>query len=413
MLFFHEITRELFYDKTRISLTIIAIAWGTFSIAIMLAIGEGLRLNFAHTMANAGDNLLTITPGITTNNYRGIHANTQLKFTKFDINTISSLPNVVKATPQYNFNAKLRYRDYDIPAHFQAITPEYAVIHKIQLGAKQRFISPFDLNKRTAVVVVGTMTAETLFAPQENPLGAIIYIDNHPFTVIGVMQKRPQMNATDMPDSKLNWIPSSTYELLNNPQQINAIAVAYKNIRLLSQTKNSIQKVMALNHKVDPDDSGIVNFFDLSKDQEEINKFFINMQIFLGLIGGFILLIAGVGIANVMYAAVARSTKQIGLQMALGATKQHILYHYITESLVVTTIGGVIGLVLTVIVIYLIRLIPMYGELVETIGKPEPVLSFFILAIVILVLGITGFVAGLFPALKAVKVDPVEALVYE
>jgi len=137
------------------------------------------------------------------------------------------------------------------------------------------------------------------------------------------------------------------------------------------------------------------------------------MQIFLGIVGGLTLLIAGIGIANVMYATVTRATRQIGLKMALGATKKHILIQYITEALMVTVIGGMLGIIFTMLVVYLIRLIPMEGELIEWLGKPEPVLSVLVLAIVIILLGIIGLVAGLFPALKAMRVDPAEALVYE
>lgn len=414
MAFIREIVQDLFYEKTRIALTILAIAWGTFAIAIMLAIGEGLRLNFARTMANTGEKLLTITSGVTSKNYRGMSSNEQLKLTKHDMDAIAILPNVTGVTPQYKFNPQLRYHDRNIYyADFYAVTPEYASIHRVQVGPTQRFISAFDLKQRSCVVVVGARTADKLFAPEQNPVGDTIYIDNRPFTIIGVMQKKPQMHFAERPDDELNWIPASTYELLNNPQQIDVIEVSYRDLKLLPQTKTTIQKVIALNHGTDPDDPGIVKFFSLEKEQKETNKFFIGMQIFLGIVGSLTLLIAGVGIANVMYASVARATRQIGLQMALGATTKHILLHYISESLVATVIGGIIGIIITMLAVYLIRLIPMQGMLIEQIGKPKPILSFLVFVIVIVVLGIVGFVAGLFPALKATKVDPVEALAYE
>lgn len=414
MTFIREIAQDLFYEKTRIVLTILAIAMGTFAIAIMLAIGEGMRLNFARTMANTGEKLLTITSGVTSKIYRGMISNEQLKLTKHDMDAVAVLPNVAGIAPKYKFNSQLRYHDRNIYyADFYAVTPEYASIHRAQVGPTQRFISTFDFEQRSSVVVIGARTADKLFAPEQNPVGDTIYIDNRPFMIIGVMQKKPQMHYAGIPDDELNWIPASTYELLNNPQQIDAIEVSYKDLELLPQTKATIQKVIALNHGADPSDPSIVNFSDLEKEQKETNKFFIGMQIFLGIIGSLTLLIAGVGIANVMYASVARATRQIGLQMALGATTKHILLHYISESLVATVIGGILGIIVTMLAVYLIRLIPMQGTLIEHTGKPEPVLSFLVLAIVIVVLGIVGFIAGLFPALKATKVDPAETLVYE
>lgn len=405
--------KELFRQKTRMILTILAITWGTFTITIMLAIGEGLRLNFARTMANAGNKLLTITPGVTAKNYQGIPANTQIKFTQRDIDTIAKLPNIANVTPQNSFQAPLRYYDRFTYTNFQAVIPEYAFVHKIQVHPNQRFISTVDIKERKSVVVIGSEIATRLFPPTANPVGDTVYIAERPFVIIGVMQKKAQMMGGKMPDGYYNFIPASTYKLFNNPQKIETIEISYKDLNLLPETQTLIQKIIALNHGYNPNDSTFINFSEIAKKQEEVNRFFTGMQLALGIIGSLTLLIAGVGIANVMYASVAQATHQIGIQMALGATKKRIVSQYIFESLVVTGIGGTIGMIMTVLFVFLLRLIPMQGDFFRHIGKPEPVLSFLVLAIVITALGVTGFFAGLFPALKAAKIDPAEALVYE
>ncbi len=412
MITLREITQDLFYEKTRTILTIIAIAWGTFSIAITLAVGEGLRLNFARTLANAGDRLLMVYPGVTSKNYRGIGVNEPLKLTKKDFKSIVALPNINGATIQYNFETKLRYRGHETREAFRAVSPAYAVTHYIKVGVRQRFISTLDGQNRSSVIVIGANVAKELF-PNEDMIGKTVYIDNHPFKVVGIMQPKPQLTGSDIPDEWLNFIPFTTYELLHGPESVDLIAVAYKDFKALPQIKANIQKVVAFNHNVDPTDVSIVNFSDIAEQQEEINNFFINMQIFLGVVGGLALLLAGVGIANVMYAAVRRSTHQIGIRMALGATTKNILSHYIFGSLIATIVGGIIGIIMATVLVYVVSLIPLTGELIQFTGKPKPVLSFLVLIIVVIVLGIVGFLAGLFPALKATKIDPAEALIYE
>lgn len=415
MINLREIIQDLFYEKTRAILTIIAVSFGTFSIVVTLAVGEGLRLNFSRVMKDAGDKLLEINSGIASKNYFGIRANESLQLIKKDVAAIKMLPNVANISLQYEFHSKIRYRDFVQYASFRAVAPEYAAIHNLKVGPRQRFFSFLDMQKKSPVVVIGSETAAKIFAPEENPIGKIIYIDDYPFTVIGVMQKKAEMfvKGGGMPDSWFNWISATVYELRRNPQKVDTIAISYKDFAQLSQTKSAIQKVVVLNHGADPSDISIINFVDMAKAHARVNKFFINMQIFLGVIGGLTLFLAGVGIANVTYAAVKRQTRQIGVKMALGATKKHILLCYISESLVATAIGGTIGVLNAIIFIHLIRLIPLNSMMVRIFGKPEPTLSFLVLLIVILVLGAMGLIAGLLPALKATKIDPAEALIYE
>lgn len=413
MLPFREIIQELFYEKTRIILTILAIAWGTFAIATMLAIGEGLRLDFTKLMESAGHNLLTITAGSSSKEYRGISRNTPVNLTKSDLGEILALPNVVVATPQYSFASSLSYQTKKIGAQLLAVASDYFNIHQIKLVEGGRFINSIDVNDRKMVAVLGSEAADLFFPDHDQAIGKTVLIADRPFTIIGVMAQKSQLMATEMPYAHMNWIPASTYEMLVNPQVISNISLTYSNPKMLSQTRQQIQNIIAMNHGLAPDDESIINFTDLAKEQQQINSFFVGMQVFLGIVGGLTLLVAGVGIANVMFASVKRATQQIGVRMAIGATKRHILEHYIIESLVATALGGAIGIIMTVLFVYAIDMIPLHGKLIEAIGKPQPVLSFLVLGIVVLILGIVGFLAGLFPALKAAKVDPAEALVYE
>jgi putative ABC transport system permease protein len=413
MLSLSDIAKELFAEKTRTILTILAIAWATFAIATMLAVGEGLRLNFAKTVANSGHNLLVITGGATTRAYQGIHQNTPINLNQTDLQNLSKLPNVAAISTQYNTFGSLKYKDQETNVQIQAVQENFAAIHQIPIAAPGRFINQSDLKERNAVIVLGTKSIEYLFPPGFNPIGKYVLFKGQPFLVIGVMQAKPQIVSSQGSDENYNWVPASTYELFANPTGIDSISVTYKDEKLIEDTKSMILKTIALNHKTNPEDTSIINFDDVAKMQKTINTFFLGMQIFLGIVGLLTLMVAGVGIANVMYASVSRATHEIGIRMAVGARSTQILVHYIAEALTATTIGGVLGIILTSLFVHAFQAIPMQGKLIDAIGKPKPVLSILVYVIVIVVLGITGFLAGLFPALKATKVDPSEALIYE
>ncbi|MFH1334473.1 MAG: ABC transporter permease [Pseudomonadota bacterium] len=405
--------KELFKERTRMLLTILAIAWGTFAIASMLAIGEGLRVTFSTAVANAGENLLTLSAGRTSKEYKGLRANSQVNLLKSDYVLIRALPSVQYSSSVYSFSGKMKFGEKTLSVPIQAVNQDYAIIHKISIQPGGRFISKIDNQNKSAVIVLGTKTLEDLFPSNPNPVGQTITISNKPFLIVGAMEEKSQIVASEAPDAFSNWMPVNTYELLGNPQIINSISIKYQKPDQLDSLKKTIQKTIALDHGVDPADDNIVNFSDVAKQQEKITSFFLGMEIFLGIVGALTLMVAGVGIANVMFASVKKSTHEIGVRMAIGARAYQILLHYIFESFTATTLGGLLGLLMSYGLVYGLRTIPMSGRLIEAIGKPKPVLSIFVVLMVIVVLGVTGLFAGLFPALQAAKVDPAEALRYE
>ena len=408
-----QIGKELFREKTRIILTILAIAWGTFTIAMMLAIGTGLRVTFMKTFTSAGHNYLSVRGGRTTLLYQGISPGVKVNLSRDDLNAIAKLPNIKAISPQYIVTAGLRYKTKVVGQNVLAVTPNYAKIRDISILPGGRFITSLDMDHSSPVIVLGEQSAKELFPQDPNPIGKIVKVKNMPFMVVGVMQHKPRIVARRTADAFNNWMPVTTARLLISLNTIDELAITYKNHDLLPQLEQHIQQAVALNHGADPNDSNVVHFSEFAKRQQKVDAFLLGLQIFLGIVGSLTLLVAGVGIANVMYASVNRSIHEIGIRMALGAKTYHILWHYIAEALLATFIGGFVGLSVAAALVHVLQHIPYPAKMIAAIGNPRPVLSVAILFLIVAVLGVIGFLAALFPALKATKVDPTEALSYE
>lgn len=409
-----RMTKALFVEKTRMVLTILAIAWGTFTIAGMLSIGEGLRMTFGQSVAGF-ENQIQITSGKTSKSYQGLPLNQPINFTEDDFDAIQQALKgyFQKITPIYStpWN-KLQYGDEINYADILAVNSTYAEMGKMNISFPGRFISPIDMKNNRKVIVLGS---DIQFKSLKNSVGKDLNINGQPFLVIGQFAPKAQLGGRRQNDAIRAFIPSSTYKLLMNPQKIDSFIMTLKNGKEETLVENKIQEIIAFTHHADPTDKSIVTIKNFSKRQAKINDFFFGMQIFLGIVGALTLIVAGVGIANVMYASVSRSTHEIGIRMAIGARTDQILWHYMSEALFATMIGGMLGLAMTFFLVFGLNHIPLKlpDWLAKIISRPEAILSWNVILSVILVLGLTGLFAGLFPALKASKVDPAEALRYE
>ncbi len=170
---------------------------------------------------------------------------------------------------------------------------------------------------------------------------------------------------------------------------------------------------IALKYHCDPEGKNLVNFTDSYKVQQKTNQLFIGMEIFLGIIGGINLIIAGTGLANVMFMSVHRATREIGIRMAIGAKMRYILFYYMVEALMVTFIGGIIGLLAAFSFRSAIYNLSAQQQFFKSLGSPKPILSFLVVVIVMIFLGVTGLLAGFFPAKKAASIHLAEALRHE
>lgn len=400
--------RDLLAERTRVLLTIFAIAWGTLSISVMLAFGEGLRQSLTHNVKEIGQNLLILRPGMSTHVYRG-QLQQPLNLLPQDLTHIASLPGIEAVTPEYRqFDIELSYKNNIYYGAVIGAQPDYGKLRNIQPIAKGHFINELDQQQRHWVVVLGAQVAKKLTLTNHE-LGKIIYVNRLPFTLIGILPPKKQMTGYQPPDDSLVWIPASTYQLIWGEEIVHLIIQIAANVNH-KHLINQIIQTLAVARGLAPDDKGLVNVLDIAESQQKITQFLLGLEIFLGLAGLLTLIAAGVGIANVMFISVSNTTREIGIRKAVGAQNKQIMRYYIGQALAITSMGGVIGIGGSYVIVFVLNNMPLATMLFRYMERPQLSLSLRILIGIVVILGGVGLLAGLFPARRAARVDPVVAL---
>ncbi len=410
------IIREFFVDlskqKLRSSLTIVAIAWGTLSVVLLLAFGRGLGNSLMEGMLGGGDQIVMIFGGQTSMAHEGHAEGRLIRFTEEDVEMINrAVPGIAYSSPQYGRGgARLQSQLTTTNTYMEGVNPDFEVMRTMYPAAGGRFLNQRDVEEMRRVLFLGDEIAERLFGT-EDPVGKEVLLDGSPFTIIGVMKPKMQTSMNFGPDSRRAIIPYTTFRNIYGHRNIGSILIRPADPSLQPQILDGIRSLMASKYGFNPADEQALPMWDFI-EQEKMNRTVnTGLEIFLFTVGFFTLMIAGVGVANIMFVVVKERTREIGLKLAVGARKVHIITQFMFESLFISLLGGFIGLAISTAIVHGVLALNMTEGPGEFLGKPE--ISVIAVFVTITVLVLIGLIAGIFPAIKASRVDPVESLRYE
>ncbi|MFY9552137.1 MAG: ABC transporter permease [Thermoanaerobaculia bacterium] len=399
-------------QKKRATLTIASLAWGTVTILMLLAFGEGLKRQMMSNDQAMGNNLAIMWPGETSKPYKGLPEGRPIRPKLEDIDWARErLPELDAIWGELtSWRTALTYGRKTVNGRVIGTRFDYGDARKHFPKARGRFINPNDEDEKRRVVFLGNEMAKDIFGP-EDPLGKTVLINNSPFTVIGVMQRKRQSSTYGGPDATHAIIPQSTFKaVLGN--NLNVVVFRVKKEDDMPAALKHFNEVLGPRLGFDPEDPRVWGLWDTVKGQKMQGKILLGLEIFFGVIGALTLIIGGVGVANIMYAVVKERTKEIGVKMALGARRGWITGPFILEGLVYTLVGGVVGALIAILIVTGLSYLPIEGnDVLEFMGRPT--LSWPIGIATIAILGTCGLLAGYFPARRAASIDPASTLRYE
>lgn len=408
-----HLIRQLKDDKTRIILTLLGIVWGTVSVTVLLALGESVHRALLKGEKGLGDGLVRIAGGVTSQPHAGFPKGRRIGFLPQDGQLIQDkVPEVEFTCSEFgSMFLEITWAKHTMNGPVVGTEPAFRDLRSCFPQNGGRFVNDLDIREHRRVAFLGDDIKDKLMG-RTSAVGQTIRIMNVPFTVIGVMRPKLQLSTYYGADKSIIFIPASTFEDLFGWRYVSGILYRPTDPAAAPRTKTTIKSLLATRHGFNPNDSRVWNIYDTREAEfEVINDVCIGTRVFMFLIGALTLIVAGMGVANIMFVLVQDSTRQIGIKMAVGAKPVHILRQYLLEGLSLVLAGGALGLLFSWVVLFLIRQIPADQEGLAYLGRPG-----FSIATALTtssILALIALAAGFFPARRAASVDPVETLRYE
>ena len=411
-----EAAAALSFNRQRSLLTMASLGWGVACFVILYSYGEGFGVALKGSFEAVGQDLILMFGGETSAQAGGQRSGRQIQLDLTDVDLIRDDVPLVKAA-----SAEIMLRGATVlrgqrqqSMSVRMVEPVYGKVRNMTM-AEGRWINGEDYLNKQRVAILGDKAAHKLFG-EIPPVGESITVNGIIFQIIGVLETKVQISNYNTPDNECIFIPLSTGSILHDIKHPDDIVFTPVNPSFSKDAVKNVRAVLGRVHNFLPNDEQALQIFIFNEFEKVIDTMSLALQILLGLIGALTLAIGGIGLANIMLVSVTQRTKEIGVLKSIGATRGAILWQFLAEAMAIVTAGGLVGVLIGWAATAGIQTLPLLGPLFkDTSGNGDIHLHISRFAVVTstVVLELIGLIAGWLPALKASRLDPIDALRYE
>jgi len=409
---FSEAINALGHYKLRSGLTMLSIIWGVTSLMLLLAYGQGFDQALTKAFLQIGKDLVVVFPGQTSMQAGGERSGRWIRLELTDVQAIQEgVPTIEAVSPEVRRYWPIAYSDR---TRSYGVSGVYACFERIRSAelAAGRYLSEEDVLHRRRVAVIGENVRHELFSGQP-AIGSEIKILGVRFTVVGVLEKKTQISNYSTPDDMTVFVPFTTLSGITDTRYLDDIVMLPASNLFRDRIVADVRAALARAHAFNVNDTRAVEILEWNKFLSIISNVSLGLKVLLTIIGTLTLSIGAIGVVNIMLVSVAERTREIGVLKALGARRRHILLQILFEGLVLTISGGLLGFILAALLIRLIGSLPFLGEIFEdTSGRGDIRLAVSLSALLVssTILSLVGVIAGMIPAVRAARLDPVQAM---